>query len=168
MLIARAQPSRGATIDSRCRAVDLQSLSARVVVGAGREHVRFAHGDSVVRLDMIDGTLLSGPVSLRIELAYGQQFSVQLDALQAFDGLFAGASNCSRRHTRLAEMLLPLHAFDERSRGASLRAIADILLGVGDWPGDGEHRKSRVRRLIAAGEAMVRGGPCTVLDRRRA
>jgi hypothetical protein len=133
-----------------------------MVAGAGCEHVRIDHAGAVIRLDIIDGTLLGGSVSLRFELAYGQRFSDQFGALREFHSLFADESS-PRRHTRLAEMQLSLHAFDERARGASLRAIADILLGSGDWPGDGEHRKSRVRRLIAAGEALVRAGPRTIL-----
>jgi hypothetical protein len=37
------------------------------------------------------------------------------------------------------------------------------VLGPGAWPGDGEHRKSLVRRMIAAGDQMIRAGPAGAL-----
>jgi hypothetical protein len=42
------------------------------------------------------------------------------------------------------------------------------VLGPGAWPGEGEHRKSLVRRLIAAGDRMIHSGPiATLVDRSR-
>lgn len=60
-------------------------------------------------------------------------------------------------------MLMALQAFDTRATGASLRTIAVILFGEGDLAGDGQHRKSRARRPLMAGEAMVRAGPRATL-----
>ncbi|MBT2189280.1 DUF2285 domain-containing protein [Sphingobium sp. H33] len=68
-----------------------------------------------------------------------------------------------RRHIRLVRKLLALQAVDARNAGASLREIAENLLGRGEWPGDGEHRKSNVRRLLDSGEDMLRAGPRAIL-----
>jgi hypothetical protein len=56
-----------------------------------------------------------------------------------------------------------LHAHDAREAGASLRDIAELLLGPGDWPGDGEWRKSQARRLVQAGASLIRSGPRSIL-----
>jgi hypothetical protein len=53
---------------------------------------------------------------------------------------------------------------DARQAGASLRETADILLGPGAWPGDGEHRKSYVRRLLNVGSHLIDSGPREILN----
>ncbi|ARS28742.1 hypothetical protein KC8_15785 [Sphingomonas sp. KC8] len=115
-------------------------------------------------MDVIEGTLRDGPVSLGFELQYGPRFPVQLAAAREFDALFV--QEClPLPPRRLTEMLLALQAYDARTTGASLRIIAQDLLGPGDWPGDGEFRKSRARRLVAMGAALVRAGPHAILAR---
>jgi hypothetical protein len=68
-----------------------------------------------------------------------------LDVRIAVIRILAGIRPIACRHVRLANRLQTLHAADARNRGVSLRAIADLVLGAGDWPGDGKHRKSLVR-----------------------
>jgi hypothetical protein len=162
VLTARAHPGDTASAAGNSL-FDLRSVSARMVIGRGREYLRIDHGSGVVRIDIVDGSVREGPVSLRFELGDNSALPVQLDALRQYRELSEGGRTDAQAHRRLADMLLPLHAFDERARGASLRFMADALLGAGDWPGDGEHRKSRVRRLVATGEALMRAGPRTIL-----
>ena len=64
----------------------------------------------------------------------------------------------------MAAKLFALQAVDARSEGASLRETAASILGPGDWPGDGEHRKSLVRRMIATGERIIQAGPRAILN----
>ena len=56
--------------------------------------------------------------------------------------------------------ILALRALDARLHGESYRAIAEVLLGFEgtkeDWEVD--PRKNKVRRLVANGIAMMRGG----------
>lgn len=165
VLAARARPYRGPATEAEGRVFDLPRVSAQMAVGADREHVRIDQASTVIRLDIIAGTLRNGPVSLAFELVDGPGLPFKIDALRQFHEYATGARAAASPHKRLAAMLLPLCAFDERARGASLRHIADMLLGHGDWPGDGDHRKSRARRLVAAGEALVRAGPQAILAR---
>ncbi len=162
MLIARAHPGDTA-FAAGYSLFDLRSVSARMVSDRGGEHLRVDYANGVVRIDIVDGSVRKGPVSLRFELADGPTLSVQLGALRQYRELSEGGRTNAQACRRLADMLLSLHAFDERACGVSLRSMADALLGVGDWPGDGEHRKSRVRRLVATGAALMRAGPRTIL-----
>ena len=123
------------------------------------EHVLIDRGSTPFRLDVLEGTISKGPVSLHFELANDWRLAEKLAVI----GAFVGKTSEPRHHLRLAGRLRALQANDARAAGLSLREIADILLGPGDWPGDGEHRKSLVRRMIATGERMVRDGPRTVL-----
>lgn len=124
--------------------------------------MRIDEAGHVVRLDVLDGTLLAGPISLRVELGVGPDLPVQADAAQALHYLVSGTLQEKIYHDRQAGALLGLWAFDVRRDGGSLRDIANLLLGSGEWPGDGECRKSRARRLVAVGEAMVRAGPAAI------
>jgi hypothetical protein len=129
-----------------------------MVSGPDRTNLVIDRGGELMRLDFAAGSLDSGPVTLHFNLIDNGRLETQIAAIQQFRGTVP-----PRRYTRLAERLIALHAADARVTGASLREIAELLLGPGEWPGDGEHRKSLVRRLIAAGERMVHAGPRHVL-----
>ena len=131
----------------------------RFLAGADREHLLINHGGRPVRLDIVEGTTTAGPVSLRVDLAIDDRLGQQIAAIRAL----AEPNRTARSYHRLAERLLALHALDAHAAGASLRESAQILLGPGEWPGDGEHRKSRIRRLIAVGKAMMKSGPRSIL-----
>lgn len=139
-------------------------LDARVLWTPHAEHLLINRDSDLFRLDVIEGTVATGPVSLRFDLAVDGRLPAQISAL----GRFCGAAAVGRRHVQLAQRLLALQAVDARDAGASLREVADRILGPGAWPGNGEHRKSLVRRMIAGGERMMRAGPAGVLvDRPR-
>lgn len=147
--------------DGHTQFFDALSADARILSGPGGEHLLIDRGGEVIRLDVIDGTTAAGPVTLHFDLADDDRLDAQVAAICAFrDPVPAG-----RRHVRLARRLLALKAVDARDAGASLRETADILFGPGDWPGDGEHRKSYVRRLLDAGSRMIRSGPHEILNR---
>ena len=155
VLAVRASPSGGR--DQRSFAMIREA--GRVVRGSAGEHVLVERGGAVFRLDVIEGTVLAGPVSLRFDLPDDCRLEERLAVIRAF----VGRPAVTRHHLQFAGRLQALHAADARAAGASLREIADGLFGHGDWPGDGEHRKSLVRRMIATGERMVRAGPRAVL-----
>jgi hypothetical protein len=141
--------------DGHARLFDGRSAGVRMVQGQRCEHLVIDHGRGTIRLDVIDGTVAAGPVTLRFDLSDDDRLHVQLSAMRAFRGL----APLARSHVQLARRLLALQAVDARDAGASLRETADIVLGPGTWPGDGEHRKSLVRRMIVAGDRMIRTGP---------
>jgi hypothetical protein len=112
-----------------------------------------------VRLDIFEGTVKRGPVSLCFQIADDEALPTQLEAIRAF----RDPAGPRRRQSRLIRGLMSLHAHDAREAGASLRDIADLLLGPGDWPGDGEWRKSQARRLVVDGQRLCLRGPTAVL-----
>jgi hypothetical protein len=145
------------------RLFDASAAGVRTLRGHGIEHLLIDRGGAPIRLDLIAGTALAGPVSLCFELAHDDRLAERLAALRAF-----ATRPALPERGPWQRGLLALHAHDARAAGASLRDIAEVLLGPGDWPGDGDHRKSRVRRMIATGERMVgAGAPAILLEGRR-
>jgi len=142
------------------RPFDARAANTRVVNGAHAQHLMIDLGGEVIRLDVIDGTVSAGPVTLRFDLADDGCLLTQLSAIRAF----CEPTPIRRTHVQLARRLLALQAVDARDAGASLRETADILFGPGDWPGDGEHRKSHVRRLLVVGSRMIQCGPRAILN----
>jgi len=157
VLAARAIPGEAP------HSIDLGGFAKCAIVSARGEHIRIDANGRLVRLDVAEGTLLAGPASVTVELPIGTCLPEQLAALSELRHLLAGRSARTRKSKALHSQLFALAAYDARADGASLRAIADTFLGHGDWPGDGEHRKSRARRLIAKGAAMIRAGPRAIL-----
>jgi hypothetical protein len=151
--------------DSGSQSFDIRRYFARVLRDISGEYVLIEHASGVIRLDVVNGSLCDGPVSLCFEVPEERDLPTQIDALRAFHALRQGSPVPTAARTRMARQLLALHAFDARRAGYSLRAISEGLLGPG-WPGDGEHRKSRVRRLVSSGEALMRAGAVAVLQSR--
>ena len=147
-------------MDGDTRLFDAVSADARIMRGAEREHLLINRDGELVRLDVVEGTMTAGPVVLRFDLADDDRFDLQADAIRSLRFMAAPG----RRHLRLAGRLFALQAVDARDAGASLRETADILLGPGAWPGDGEHRKSYVRRLLDAGSRMISSGHREILN----
>lgn len=146
-------------VDEHARLFDARHVEVRMVCGSQSEHLLIDRGGDLCRLDVIEGTVAAGPVALIFDLADDDRLGSQLAAIATF----RAAAASEPRYGRLARRLLALHAVDARDAGASLREVAEILFGPGEWPGDGEHRKSLVRRMIVVGYNMVRAGPRGVL-----
>jgi len=147
--------------DGHARLFDGQSVDVRMVRGPRCEHLVIDDGSDAIRLDVIDGTAAAGPVTLRFDLPDDDRFDMQLSVMRALREPVPVLR--SRPHVQLARRLLALQAVDARDAGASLREIAAMVLGPGAWPGDGEHRKSLVRRMIASGDRMLRAGSRAIL-----
>ncbi|WP_158011014.1 DNA -binding domain-containing protein [Tardibacter chloracetimidivorans] len=141
------------------RFFDALLANTRMVRGPRAEHLLIDRGGEVIRLDVIDGTVAAGPVTLRFDLPDDDRLDMQLSVMRAF----REPAPVARSHVQLARRLLALQAIDARDAGASLREVAAMVLGPGVWPGDGEHRKSLVRRMIVAGDRMIRAGPAGAL-----
>ena len=153
VLTARAFPERGTAAGS----LDLRGARVRTTRGRGCEHLVIDRGGQAIRLDLVEGSLVHGPVSLRIELDCDARLDAQLDAIGALRAV------AGRRHERLTRGLRALVAVAARDAGASLREVAAIARGPGVWPGEGEQRKSHVRRLLLAGSRLIRAGPRPIL-----
>lgn len=155
-VIARATTAPDAT--------DIRRFEPRVLPSANREHVRLiVHGEAF-RLDVVLGTVISGPVHLTYLLTRGERLTRQIETIRRLELAFAGIDPGRVVGTsRVVRSAMALRACDARASGVSLREIAILLLGPGEWPGPGECRKSAVRRLVAFGEKLIRRGPLPIL-----
>lgn len=146
-------------IESVVRPFDLKMSDTCVLRGQRVEHLLVNRENALFRLDVIEGTVTAGPVSLRFDLADDDRLTAQISEISAY----CSAPIPAPRHAQLVNRLLALQAMDARYAGASLRETANIVFGPCAWPGEGEHRKSLVRRMLVAGERMVGGGPQLIL-----
>ncbi|MGN6356059.1 MAG: DNA -binding domain-containing protein [Novosphingobium sp.] len=145
-------------------AIDIARFDPLIRTDADGEHVRVTVAGEAFRLGVISGSLARGPIGLTYKVARDRRLAAQIDTIRRLEQRFAGTALRPRNGgSRLARSALALRAWDGRTAGASLREMAAELLGPGDWPGDGEHRKSAIRRLLAVGERLVARGPLPVL-----
>jgi hypothetical protein len=150
---------RAIPFDGGAHVVNSVREIVRMVRSCFGEHLLLDCGGMLLRFDVIEGSVSAGRVSLHFDLPEDKRLEGRIAAIRAF----AGTRLIRRRHLQLASRLQALHAADARALGASLKEIAELVIGPGDWPGDGEYRKSLVRRLIATGHQLVRAGPIRIL-----
>lgn len=152
-----------ATPASEGGGIEFPLNSTRIVHDAGVERVRFTLLGETFRFDVVEG-LITGPVEITYALPHDARLPIRLDTIRRFAAMLAG---CPLRQPRVSGfkfgLAIALAAWDARADGASLREAAEMLWGPGDWPGDGEHRKSAVRRLILLGQKLVNDGPEPIL-----
>jgi hypothetical protein len=147
---------------------DIRDFAERSGIAKGRhEHLMVLDRGRRLRLDIVSGTLLDGPVRLRHILVGAANLEPKIVALHQLSSLCrTGRLSVWRQPSdrRLRRLILALRAFDARMEGATLRGTALGLKGAHvDWPGPGECTKSWVRRLIELGETMARAGPKAIL-----
>jgi hypothetical protein len=140
--------------------------SATLVLGEdGGEHVLLRLGNLSIRLDIMTGTLLQGPVTLRCELDCSDDCEAAIEALRLFlrscrNGGHPTQSMARRLKTR--RMIDALRVHDALLQGASIRDVGTMLFGEArvreEWSAPGEALKSHCRRLIALAREMVSGG----------
>ncbi|MCC2977137.1 DUF2285 domain-containing protein [Sphingomonas sp. PL-96] len=148
----------GAAFDlARC------GVMATAVAGARCQHILLSNGAGSVRLDVLSGSLLDGPVSLVHVLPGMEESAPALAALRRFlhlrhAGRFPGLA--ARARQRLRRQVMALRAHDALAEGASIRDIGVMLFGrerVQDEWAD-EALKSQSRRLITLAREMAAGG----------
>lgn len=142
--------------------VDLQPFVTRLLSSPSCHRICLGAGPTA-RLDIFGEVASWASVSLTIELSYDGSLSRKLLALRLMDCMLKGRAPPLQKQS-LHGLIMALRAWDGRRAGAGLRTIADRLLGTGEWPGAGEHRKSRLRRLVALGRELVQYGPSRVLS----
>lgn len=153
------------------RAFDLAAFGGRAaIVPAGNgEYAVLRGARGYVRLDVLAGTLRSGPVRLLHRLTTRAELDLRLPALRqlaAFCELGPAAPWIIPEDPRLNRLIQALRALDARAEGASLRDIGLALASrTAGWPGEGESTKSWARRLVALSEELRRVGPRGVIGR---
>ncbi|MBO9621684.1 MAG: DUF2285 domain-containing protein [Sphingomonas sp.] len=117
-----------------------------------------------MRLDLVDGAVMPGHMTVEPAIDFRRPLHPQLESIRRLHALIRG-DRPSLRDQRFVRLVEALRVADALAAGASLREIALGMLGD-DWPGDGEHVKSRARRRVALAGELTRAGPGAVLARR--
>lgn len=136
----------------------------RVVVGESAcEHVWLVSGGESLRIDVMAGSIRDDCVRIEPAVDLRRDLQPQIAALRRLDRLMQGMARTTLEDKALPRLVLALRAADARRHGCSLRQVARDVLGLHDWPGDGEWEKSRARRIVARGEALVESGAAGAL-----
>jgi len=132
---------------------------------SGTEHLLIGDDVCQVRLDVMAGTVLDGPVQLRYHLAGSVGLEAKLLTLQRLVALMRFGRIPRRlvpQDQRTRRCMMALRALDARRAGATHREIAAVLFGEAtvdaDWNGRSAYLRCRVQRLIRLGETLVAGG----------
>jgi hypothetical protein len=159
--VVRARPDNfHAEGSERVSLHELRALVSLSVDASGNEHVLLSDGRQQLRLDLLDGTLIGCPASLRFDLEGFSRFGGQLPALQALARLVAeGAFGNRSRIDRHARWILELRTADALAAGASQQQIARIFFGsavAARWRRADDSYRKRVQRLVAHARAHLR------------
>lgn len=141
------------------------ALPALVVRGEdGEQHALVSEGQSRLRLAVVRGDVLSGPVACRYRLPQGELAVASLDGLRQIVALGVTGhlpNGGIRPRAKVSRWVEVLRAYDARQAGASQREIAILLFGQArvreDWSGRSDYMRMRVQRLLRAAEEMVAG-----------
>lgn len=147
--------------------LDLRALTLPVLVARGEDgeqHALVSEGQSRLRLAVVRGDVLSGPVACRYRLPRREFAGASLDGLRQILALSATGHlprGAVRPRAKVARWVEVLQAYDARQAGASQRQIAILLFGQArvreDWSGASDYMRMRVQRLLRAAEDMVAG-----------
>lgn len=138
----------------------------------GQEWLLLSDGVGEVQLEVTEGTLGAGPVALHFEVTGFRRLCPKLRTLTRLEALHrlgrfprslfpveAGAGKWARA----------LQAYDGMVAGASQREIAVALMGEEfvreEWNGRSDFLRARVQRLLQYGRKMVNGGYRTILGK---
>jgi hypothetical protein len=161
-----AMPGRDA-IDFNRLGVELIALSN----ADGGEHLLVRDGNGRLRIDVVAGTALAGPIVPRVTLDGLEALGPKTLALRRLRGLSKSGrlpASLFEREPRAARWSTMLQVFDGLEAGASQRDIAVALFGhervASDWRGASDHLRTAVRRLIAGTRRMVDHGYRSLLQ----
>lgn len=140
---------------------DISKLStcASVTVDQdGDEHWSFSDGRWLLRLDIVDGTLLGGPADLSFRIAGLARLNPQIDPLLTLAHLVAERMRAPPRvpHVRTERWISELRTADALDQGATHRMIGEALFGAEhaiDWRRDSDAYRLRVQRLTRVARA---------------
>jgi hypothetical protein len=149
-------------------AFNLERFEAFAIVAmgkSGKEHIALSDGYRRIRMDVVSGTLLEGPIILAHRLTGLIGLSPKLLALRRLIALTRtqrfGASLFPVA-PRTAGIVAALQVFDALAVGASYRDIAVSLYGkdraAAEWNGASDSMRSRVRRLVRLAHDLAAGG----------
>ncbi len=151
-----------ACVDPIGRPLDLSRLDYRVVQAAGRSHFLLELPAGTLQLDVRDAGGQHELVAVRPTIDFARPIEPQFHSARRLAALLGSVPEPVPREAGPARLVAALRVRDALAAGASQRHIGLGIFG-NEWPGDGEHLKSRVRRMIPFASALVRAGPRAVL-----
>jgi hypothetical protein len=148
-------------------AFDGRTHRLRVAVdNDGIERICVGGSGEPLRIDVVSGTIQRGIVCLEPAIDLARSLPPQVAALHRLDCLLRQVVWNRPVDRALLRLFVALRSADARRHGASLRDIARIILGLPDWPGDGEFAKSSARRLVALGGLLMQASPATIVQKK--
>jgi len=148
-------------------AFDLELCGEKAVVvegGAGAEHILIGARPGGLRFDLLEGTLLQGPVMLRYDFSAVGDIEPLLAPLRAIHHLCRTGElspPLPRKRQRDRRVVDALRTHDALQAGASIRDVGILLFGARrvaeEWSAPGEALKSHSRRMIALARRMAGG-----------
>jgi len=156
-----------AAVAGTSNSFDLDQYSARAALikeDGGDEQCLLYERRNHIHMHVIDGTLLDGPVQLRFDIDWSDQFEPVIFTLRRILHLCRSGEKLpdrpvSDRMRHRAISMLRVH--DALTAGASIRDIGIMLYGLArieaEWRDPGESLKSQCRRFIASARAMASG-----------
>lgn len=150
----------------------LQPFATILAAADGTEHVLLSDGVRGIRIDVVGGSIRSGPVELRYRMSGIDSAEAPLLTLRRLLALCRRGCFSAALHppeVRAARLILMLRAYDAMLSGGSQREIAAILLSSearGErWRVEAPTLRSRVQRLVRSAQAMAGGGYLSLLRR---
>ncbi|WP_448659181.1 DNA -binding domain-containing protein [Sphingomonas sp. CJ99] len=150
---------------------DLAAWPGRAAISRGpdAEHVRLDDDAGTIRMDLVTGTLLGGPVRLVLDpaaLRTAAPIAGPLGRLLGTNCIPIPSTSVRLTRQQHRRQVQALQVHDARALGASIRDIGILLFGEdrvqADWAS--EALKSNCRRLIALAKAMATGGHRALFD----
>ncbi len=145
-------------------------LATIVRTRTGHEQLLLSDGLQHIRLDVVQGTLLAGPVALHFNLTDGPTLSAQLNTLRKWQIFRNGwdLTLIAKPENRAPIWVRQLRAYDGAMAGATMREIAQTLFPALATPVALQDRnsavRSMVRRLLRVARANVAGGYRRILS----
>jgi hypothetical protein len=149
-------------------AIDFARLATPLVVlrdTDGTEHLLLRDGAGRLRIDIVGGTALAGPVVPHVALAGLDAIGPRLLALRRLRGLSRRGHlprTLFAREQRAPRWTMMLRLLDGLDDGASQRDIAGALFGpdrvAAEWRGASDHLRLAVQRLGREARRLVSGG----------
>jgi hypothetical protein len=147
--------------------------AATIVRGSAGEHLLLSDGRRNVRLDILRGSVLAGPVRLRYQLSGMRTVDAHLLVLRRLLSFWRSGRFSRLLHppeARASRLVLMLRVYDAMQAGATQREIAASLLdrdaGEERWRVKTPGLRSRVQRLVRAARAAAAGGYTAFLKER--
>lgn len=169
-LVLKADARPGGPISDAFLVQRLGGLVTCVRSTVGEHHL-LSDGWRSVRLDIIRGSLFSGPVQLHYRLTGMEAVDAPLLVLRRLLSLWRTKRFLRSLHprpTNARRLVLTLRAYDALMSGATQREIATELIDAeareGRWRVRAAPARSSAQRLARAARLMARGGYLSLLD----